>query len=93
MAITVSVLSGGGGHHGGHHGGGHGGGHRGGGGYYRSYSPSYYSNEIAIEPTNYYMTGVVDGNQVTWTAPVADYTGAYYPGGKKPTNIILLRAV
>ena len=90
MAITVSVLSGGGGHH---HGGHHGGGHRGGGGYRHSYGPSYYSNEIFVEPTSYYMTGVVDGSSVTWVAPVADYTGAYYTGNKKPTNIILLRAI
>lgn len=92
--LTYATLSGPhGGHHGGHHGGGHGG--HGGGRSYRSggYAPAYYStNEIFIEPTAYYMTGVVDGKQVTWIAPIADFTGAYYPGTPKPTNIVLLTA-
>lgn len=91
---TLGRHHGGGHHGGGHHGGGHHGGRRGGGGYYRYGGyPDYYSTtELVIEPTWYYMTGVVNGQQVTWIAPVADYQGAYYSGSPKPTNITLMTA-
>jgi len=94
--LAYTTISGGG-HHGGHHGhhGGGGGGHHGGrGGGYYTYDYAGYPapNELFIEPTAYYMTGVVAGKQVTWVAPIADYTGAYYQGTPKPTSIAVLTA-